>query len=364
MTSAEEKIKPTAKLETIQLLRAIAVMAVLISHVANELKNMLGDRMISFDLWLFPGNFGVDLFFVISGFIMVYTAQNHFGKPGAAINFLRRRIIRIVPLYWIMTSVMILIVILLPQNVRTATSDWGQWLSSYFFIPYARSGDGMIRPVLGLGWTLQYEMYFYVIFALGLLLPRRMTLLFIIGAMVGLLVASHLFILPGAIGSFLRDPMALEFAMGMFLGWVYVKGWRINRATGIAAVLLGGLILIIVPIFADNEFLWRYVYYGIPGLLMVATAVLTAGDDMQSLPIWIVGLGDISYATYLVHPFVIGAVSLFMHKAGIAVTLTPLHLIFSFSLVVILAILATGYLTHHYLDLPLTNWIKQHWPAQ
>src|SRR5690606_35041003 len=105
------------------------------------------------------------------GFEMVYVTLGATGSAADAWSFMRKRIIRVVPLYWIMTTVMILVVVVLPNRVYTASSDWHVWLASYFFVPYARESDGLVRPVLGLGWTLQYEAYFYLLFAIGLFLP-------------------------------------------------------------------------------------------------------------------------------------------------------------------------------------------------
>jgi len=87
-----------------------------ISHISHELVNLLAEKTKTFNQKLFPGDFGVDLFFVISGFIMVFTCWNKFGQPKEVLNFARKRLIRIVPLYWIMTTLMIFVVILLPNK--------------------------------------------------------------------------------------------------------------------------------------------------------------------------------------------------------------------------------------------------------
>ena len=108
-----------SKLEIIQLLRALAVLCVVISHIAHELAAMLFGKVANFNAKLFPGDFGVDLFFVISGFIMVYTCWNSFQRENATLDFMKRRIIRIVPLYWVATSLMILAVLLFPQKINT-----------------------------------------------------------------------------------------------------------------------------------------------------------------------------------------------------------------------------------------------------
>jgi peptidoglycan/LPS O-acetylase OafA/YrhL len=98
---------------------------------------MLSSAVLQINEKRFPGDFGVDLFFVVSGFMMVCMSRDTFAQEGAAMDFLRRRGIRIVPLCWLITSLMIAVVVVLPHRVRTATSDAGQWISSYVLAPHA-----------------------------------------------------------------------------------------------------------------------------------------------------------------------------------------------------------------------------------
>lgn len=349
------------KLDTIQLLRAVAVVGVGLSHTAHELADMLAGRLDGFDDSLFSGDFGVDLFFVISGFVMAYTTRNMLGSPAEAWQFVKRRIIRIVPLYWIMTSLMILVVILLPQQVNTATADWRHWLASYFFIPYMRESDDAVRPVLSLGWTLQYEMYFYALFAVGLLLPLGKRLAVVVAALLAILLATNLGGLGGAAGGFLRHPIVLEFAAGIVICRINCSGWRISRGYGILATAVAFAILVALPAFGARDDELRYLYYGIPGALLVIAAVLTRGDDGRHVNRHLVDIGDASYATYLTHPFVLGAVALVMQRSGLTEALPPVWLIVLYGALVMPMILVTGHLTHRYLDLPVTGWVKRVW---
>ncbi len=344
-----------AKLDTIQVLRAVAVTAVVLSHSFHELAQLLSGKIASFQEKAFPGDFGVDLFFVISGFIMVFVSYNLFGNSGAAANFALRRIVRIVPLYWIMTTLMIAVVVLLPGSVDTATGDPLQWLASYLFVPYARMSDSMFRPVLGLGWSLNYEMFFYTIFAVGLFLPRRIAIPTVVAALVAIWLIGRLMPgLPGWFG-FLSQPIILEFAAGMVLGALYMRGVRFPVWAAMALVMAGTLVLFSVPAFDDSIERARHIYFGFPALLLVAAATMGSGLDGQKGNRFVVGAGDASYSTYLTHPFVLGALALVAGKSGLSELLKPWIFMAGYLAVALVVSFATGHLVHRFVDGPLTR---------
>jgi exopolysaccharide production protein ExoZ len=138
----------------------------------------------------FPFDSGVDQFFVISGFITAYTVRDQFGLPRASLSFLRRRLIRIVPLYWATTTLFALIVVLIPSGVSTPAPTSTQYVLSLIFMPYAPSA-GSVSPVFPLGWTLNYEMLFYVLFAVTLLGALSVGLA-LLGAIFVILVALNI----------------------------------------------------------------------------------------------------------------------------------------------------------------------------
>src|SRR5262249_47851617 len=141
----------------IHLLRALAALAVVYFHVTSDAGLQLPVNI---------GAHGVDVFFVISGFIIAYIGAR---SPD---GFLVRRLIRIVPFYWAATLVVFAVALLYPHVMRTTQADFAQLVYSLLFIPRETPYAGML-PTLILGWSLNYEMYFYVLFALSLLLARR-----------------------------------------------------------------------------------------------------------------------------------------------------------------------------------------------
>ncbi|PZN94338.1 MAG: acyltransferase, partial [Hyphomicrobiales bacterium] len=155
-----------------QVLRAIAAFMVAVHHIQADAAVVAPQGGLS-PVWrdILPWMAGVDIFFVISGFIMVHASGELFGRPGATRLFLERRIARIVPLYWAATTLFLLIGYVVPAALNSGAPDLGQIMASYLFWP-AVSTQGLVQPVYSLGWTLNYEMLFYVLFAAALVLPR------------------------------------------------------------------------------------------------------------------------------------------------------------------------------------------------
>jgi exopolysaccharide production protein ExoZ len=283
----------------IQALRALAASAVLVAHTGGEFEQHLSlhGLMPSFA----NGAAGVDLFFVISGFVMVYSSERLFNRPDSFRTFLTRRIIRIVPLYWTMTSVMLLWVII--RGFAASDASPLHALASYFFIPYPRP-SGPIDPLYGLGWTLNYEMMFYLIFACALLAPRNIAVA-IASAIILTMATIHSFQLPMPRQiSYLTDPIIVEFVLGMGIGLIVRTGARLPR---LACFLLVGF-AVAMPLswlWIPSLWLWtggltRWELWGVPAALIVMAVVLV--DRPLIVPLLIVALGDASYALYLVHP--------------------------------------------------------------
>ncbi len=153
----------------VQVLRAVAALLVVIVHLEALTKIAGLPQGVTIS-----GNSGVDLFFVISGLIMVVTTAE---RPQSSYRFLRNRITRIVPLYWLITLSVAVIALIAPALLQSTTASLPQIVKSLAFIPYHRP-DGVMQPVVFVGWTLNYEMMFYIIFAIGMLLPRTAGLVF------------------------------------------------------------------------------------------------------------------------------------------------------------------------------------------
>ena len=295
------------KLALIQALRGFAALCVVLTHAMLE----SGWRVADHGVTHYPslGEVGVDIFFVISGFIMVVVAAGEFGRNGAPLTFLKKRIIRIVPLYWIMSAILVGVILLFPTLVEHPVLDWRYWIKSLFFIPAEHPIEGGLRPLLVVGWTLQYEMLFYALFAFGLLLPRAIGLGVVLSLLTILVAYGLVFEPSGAILRFYVNPIMLEFAAGIGIGWLYIRNFRLPAVFIYAMPLAGIVVMAAAWWLAFSIELSRVVNFGIPAALVVAGFVLPRGcETTEAGRLWR-ALGDGSYAIYLSHLFVLAALA-------------------------------------------------------
>jgi peptidoglycan/LPS O-acetylase OafA/YrhL len=327
----------------IQLLRALAATAVVAFHVQFDIVSKIGtpgSLPAVFDL----GGAGVDLFFVISGFVMVYSSESLFGRAGARRTFLLRRIARIVPLYWAMTSIMLVYVVARGFGPSDASPTLA--LASYLFIPYWRP-SGVIDPLYGVGWTLNYEMFFYVIFALAILARREIAVAGIAVFFAALvLIAPTAGLLPQQ-GVYLADPLILEFVLGMGIAVAYRAGLRLLPAASILLVVLA------IAAMAWTASPWqiglpRWIGWGAPAAL--AVAALTLIERQVPVPRMLEELGDASYALYLTHPAIISVARALSNKGYLAPATAPWLYLIAYMAICI----ATSLVVHRFVEKPMT----------
>ena len=242
------------RLHALQYLRALAALAVVYSHAALQVEGYLP---------LLPqvGGFGVDVFFVISGFIMVWIAKPE-DTPG---RFVVNRVRRVVPLYWFFTLLMAGLLLLAPSVFKSATFDIGELVLSLAFVPFeSTSYPGWLYPIVAPGWSLNYEMYFYALFAASLALAPRWRVAGAIALLALVFVALRL-IAPDSIAArFYASDVVFEFVFGMLLAVAWRRGLRLSPATGAALIVVGTLLLFVhLP-------LPRSIAYGLPSLAVVA----------------------------------------------------------------------------------------------
>lgn len=276
---------------SIQLLRILAAVAVVIVHAEPAFK---------------IGPSGVDVFFVISGFIILISSRDLFGKKGAWRMFLKNRIIRIVPLYWVATGITIILLI----SIGNVVPSLERVVSSLFFIPYCDPCGPVATveylPVLSVGWTLNCEMFFYAVFAAVLALPIRIASIAIAIIMFALVLSPTSETL-SAFSFYWSKPLLFEFLFGIIIAWAYSLNFRLPIAAGIFSASAG-----LATIYLNRETgnsaaeFHRLLVWGIPAALIVASAALTR---WPSLGITVAKatryLGAASYAVYLFHPLVI-----------------------------------------------------------
>jgi exopolysaccharide production protein ExoZ len=286
-------------LQSVQALRCVAALLVVIFHA--------GLRFDPTQQTFRIGNAGVDIFFVISGFLMVMVTDR---RPTGPVAFLRQRCIRLVPLYWIATMVMVTAAALVPAAFPHTHLTVSHVLLSLAFVPHASPDVDMIIPVLGQGWTLNFEMLFYVLFAGALLLPARRRMTALIAVLVGLTLAGFAVNTQAVPVTTLLSPLLIEFVGGVLLARLIRSGVRLPAMWCWSAVGLGALLLgMAAPAGGDD--LARLVQYGVPAMLIVGGLVgcdvgaSAAGGLRVGRPLtW---LGDASYSIYLTHGFAIAA---------------------------------------------------------
>jgi exopolysaccharide production protein ExoZ len=282
---------------SVQALRAIAAISVVICHF-SQVELMLIGRPND-PTPLYPLASGVDLFFVISGFVMVYSSEDLFSVPGGAYAFLVRRVARIVPIYWITTAIAV--------PVLDLHADWASVITSYLFIPY-RAADGRIVPLNGVGWTLNFEMLFYVLFAATICLSRRAAVPSLCVLLGGMVLLGYWASPQQAALEIWSDPIVLEFAFGMLIATLYRHGTCVPWALRFCLVV-SGIVAIWVSSPGSPPSGNRFLLWGIPAAVIVAATVLGKRDaDSGPTTSCINLLGGSSYSLYLIHPLVGGLV--------------------------------------------------------
>ena len=328
----------------LQYLRGIAAMMGVFHHLKNQIPEFEA---------LLPGTFGasgVDIFFVISGFIMYITTAN---TSMGGLDFMIRRMIRVVPLYWMLTCVMCLTWVMVPSVFKALVVTPTTLFKSLFFIPhYSLSYPHHIFPLLVPSWTLNFEMFFYVIFALALLLPRvllhsgvtlLMVVLVLLGAVIGPFDSAALMTY--------TSPLLLEFAAGVLLGWLWLdRRAGIGVVAGLTLFGLGWALLI------SNSWYAFSAYYNVVGATLIVGGSLNTGFlNWKNNRLKV--LGDATYAIYLSHIFTLGVVRLVWVKLFNAHA-TNLN-VAAFTATAMAACWLVGLWIHRSIEKPLTRYLNQ-----
>ncbi|SDE29817.1 Peptidoglycan/LPS O-acetylase OafA/YrhL, contains acyltransferase and SGNH-hydrolase domains [Dyadobacter soli] len=325
-------------LRSIQVLRALAALLVVFAHFEYTEPAV--------------GRFGVDIFFVISGFIMAHIVNK---SPE---DFLYRRIIRIVPLYYLMTLFTTGLYLFKPSWFRNVVLTPTALIKSLLFIPYHIKDSG---PILTLGWTLNYEMFFYLSIAV---------FIFIFGnkkGMIACLIGLSLFVLVSSfvtwnsyVVRYWGSTMIMEFVGGAIL-YYFWKHFLSSAGQSVRNVLaVVGFAALGFLMYAEYKYglsTLRFLLIGGPSLL-VACGFLSLENRINpqnKIHSTMVLLGDSSYAMYLLHPFVIYA---FLRLVYVRLNLHGpvfdfLGLVFSLALVCLLSVAL-----HKWFEKPMVSLLK------
>lgn len=320
----------------IQSLRGVAALYVVIFHAAKKLGYM--------SAFTFAGQSGVDLFFLISGFIITYTTI-YAGRYSPS-EFLIRRFIRIIPLYWLFTIFLSLALFFLPGMFLTYKFDFNHTLLSLLFIPQSS------QPVVNVGWTLVYEMYFYLSFALSLLLAKRhapivLIIYFVLSCAVGSLSEPH----KSPVLVMMTSELLIEFGLGMVLCYLYMKRLVLPKALSALAIVFG---LLLFYFLSDYSRLWSF---GLPWAILFIGLVFGSYKILESRPT--VLLGDASYSIYIVHPILLPTLHVLAKNSGIYRVDSDVLFIAIYSFICV----TFGVCCYLLLEKPLTNYVKSFAPS-
>lgn len=280
------------RIYSIQYLRAVAALAVVALHTGKRAGAELPGGVKE---WLELGNAGVDLFFVISGFIMWSISTGSASSPG---GFLVRRAVRVAPPYWIATALWVLMITVIGYDwISTSVPHL---VKSFLFVPhYSPTFPDHILPVLVPGWTLNYEMFFYLVFAATLVVSGPARFGALAAVLLGLVLAGYLIAPTSAWAVTYTSPLLLEFLGGCVVAqlWMTRPGHFLRN---LVVLCLGvGLLIWAGPHVGPHDYMERALFYGGPCVLIV-WATLGLGAYVPRIRM-LERLGDGSYAIYLFH---------------------------------------------------------------
>jgi exopolysaccharide production protein ExoZ len=296
------------KLQRMQSLRGAAVLMVVLFHAVSNYAPA-GSILRAGGLYNSLTG-GVDVFFVISGFIIHYTTRGRYG-PGEAFDFIKKRLARVVPLYWLITGVVVSVGVVAPTLLQSYVFDPAHALASFAFIPWRRP-DGDVFPPLAPGWSLNFEMFFYIAYAMLMLfvqrrlIPIALTAVFCAGFIVVNLsgLDPQLFVFGHGV--------VFEFLIGVALADIWAE------RDGTFPIWTGPLCLALsAPLIAlshQSSIFTLAAHICGYGLLTTGCLTLRLGPATAPGGRWLARVGNASYSIYLTHPLLLGVIAMFWRK--------------------------------------------------
>ncbi len=322
------------KLEWVQALRGLAALLVVVTHARRFFFDSPWQGFAQH--YMFPAAQGVDLFFLVSGFIMVYTTMRSDGSAQYSAEFLLKRFARIWPVY----AVMIAINAVLQVVWMDPVSSWHAVATSLAFLPVETRHPPYLGLPLSIGWTLNFEFYFYLVFGLSLLAGRYRWLAFF-GWMLATLVvvplastgtvsllADHDYAIGICSIDEIVNPIVWDFVAGTAVGLLYVSPARIRNRNLSLALVVAAFALVCWWSFSGIVAFHGMARWGLPLAILFAVLALAAKSRELWFPRALVWLGGISYSLYLLHPFIFTTIDRLMDCLGWAeLTHTPLFVL-------------------------------------
>ncbi len=300
---ARNELKPAdGRIRSLQHLRVFAASVIVLYHTELQLTRLTdGQHLHSLNF----GAAGTDLFFVIGGFILVYTQYNREEKFG---TFLYRRIMRIAPLYWLFTFLMLFVLILAPGHLQTTKVELPHFLSSLAFIPYPHPVLGVDRPFLFPGWVLNHFVFFYILFGALLFLPTGRRVLIASAVLCVLMLLRLLFAGENRLLDFYGATVGFDFVLGMTVGWLFLER-HVSPVFIILVALIGASVFAAGVMEGVSDGSERAFFWGIAGASLLFVCVFVEKQwgwpDLRRLR----NMGDMSYSVFVSHLFALAMVA-------------------------------------------------------
>lgn len=291
-----ERVSGDVRIQSLQHLRVLAASIIVLYHTELQIMRLTnGAHQHSLGF----GAAGTDLFFAIGGFILVYTTHNRNDTFGA---FLYRRFIRLAPLYWLFTLLMLAVLLIAPGHLLTTKGDFWHILFSLAFIPYPHPVLGFDRPFLFPGWVLNNFAFFYLLFGSLLFLSTGKRVVSVSIVLCSLVILKTYFGDANHLLSFYGSTVALDFVQGMFVGWLFLA--RSERPWVIAAAFAAGASIFAVGVLENvSEGAERALFWGVADATLLFACVSV--EKRWGWPQWrlLSKLGDASYSVFVSHLF-------------------------------------------------------------
>jgi exopolysaccharide production protein ExoZ len=335
------------RIESIQFLRCIAATLVVLYHTDLQLFRLSEGAYVQSAGF---GAAGTDMLFVISGFVLVYISHEKSVSFG---EFTLRRVARIVPLYWLLTLVMLAGFLASPGLFNTTVFDPKHFLASLALLPYPHPVRGIQQPFLVPGWALNYFIFFYVLFGLALFLPTPRRIAAVAIVLCALAALRLLFSKKSPWLDFYGAPIVLDFVLGMLVAWLYVGRGSAGAST-IAIVLAASVAIFAAGVAHGVSGGFERVFYWALSGTGLLLAVLFIEKEWGW---WNLGpfrqLGDASFSIYLSNLFTLAVVAKVIQKTGLFAVLG----VGGTQALLVLSALAVGWLTCVLVERPLHAYV-------
>jgi exopolysaccharide production protein ExoZ len=337
---------------SIQYLRACAALMVVFHHARDQFTDFPAPFRTS------AGQAGVDLFFVISGFVMVFVTSTRERSPR---QFLASRATRIVPIYWFYTLVCFALICIAPQLFRANEASARHLILSLLFVPHAIAATGsVLSPLVKLGWTLNYEVFFYLVFTATMFVATPKRVLITTCILAGLIAARPISLILGMhigdVANWYTDQIIGEFVLGMLIARAYFDrklDWLGTIPAGILIVIASGAMVLGAP-YVDTA---RLAVFGVPAaMIVVGSLAIEARGAIRCWPLLLL-IGDASYSLYLVQIFPIAVLRYLWRRHDLSVQSWPWAILFvTCSILAAVLFALVSYLA---IERPSLRWLRR-----